>query len=193
MSWTPPYARSLHDKAESAGQGCVDRRQGYLQISSEEQTDARLLNLHMDPLSITAATIGISHAAVSSIVGLRNSINSFEDAHEVVGDIRTQLENIQKPLDSLKTLTVTDNDTLAATTEILTKCGVAKAVNDCGVACEAFDKKLQKWTRHSSGGKLSLRDKVALGIWNQEKVNTFKARVETCQSSVHFAVTSVQL
>jgi len=160
---------------------------------SEEQTHARPLNLNMDPLSITAATIGISHAAIASIVSLRNNIGAFQDAQEVLGDIRTQLENIQKPLETLKTLTVPDADTLAVTTETLTKCGVAEAVNDCGDKCAAFEKKLQRWTRHSPEGRLSHRDRVALGIWNQEKVNTFKARVETCRSSVHFAVASVQL
>jgi len=147
----------------------------------------------MDPLSITSATIGISTAAIAGIVSLRNNLDTVRDAHDIVGDIRTQLDNIQRPLDSLKTLTVTDNDTLAVTKETLTECGVAKAVNDCGEACAAFNKKLQKWTRHSPEGKLSLRDKVALGFLNKEKVNTFKTRVTTCQSSVHFAVVSVQL
>jgi hypothetical protein len=66
-------------------------------------------------------------------------------------------------------------------------------VNDCGKACAAFDKKLQKWTRHSPEGKLSFRDKVAVGVWNKEKVLTFKTRVETCQLNVQFAVSSVQL
>jgi peptidoglycan hydrolase CwlO-like protein len=67
----------------------------------------------MDFLSISAATIGISGAAITSIVGIRNTTNNIQDAKKVVGDIRTQLESIQKPLDSIKTLTVTNAGTFA--------------------------------------------------------------------------------
>ena len=147
----------------------------------------------MDPLSITAATIGISSAAMTSIASVRNTINNIQDAEEVVGDIRTQLGSIQRPLDSLKELRIHDTGTLTVSKETLARSGVAEAVNDCGKACAAFDKKLQKWTRHSTDGKFSLRDKRSVGLWNKEQFLTFKAQVETCQSSVHFAVSSVQL
>lgn len=147
----------------------------------------------MDPLSITAATIGISGAAITSIASVRNTINNIQDAERVVGDIRAQLENIERPLDSLKTLTIPDLDTLATSTEVLKKSGVVQAVNDCGKACEAFDKKLQKWTKHSADGKLCLRDKISLGLWHKEQILTFKARVEHCQSTVQFAVSLLQL
>jgi hypothetical protein len=147
----------------------------------------------MDPLSITAATIGISGAAITSIVSVRNTINNIRDAEDVVGNIRTQLESIQRPLDSLKELRISDTSTLTASKEALAKSGVAEAVNDCGKACAAFEKKLQKWTKHSPEGKLSLRDKITVNLWNKEKVLTFKTRVETCQLSVQFAVSSVQL
>jgi hypothetical protein len=49
-----------------------------------------VLERQMDPLSITAATIGISGAAIASIVSVRNTINSIQDAEKVVGDICTQ-------------------------------------------------------------------------------------------------------
>jgi N-methylhydantoinase B/oxoprolinase/acetone carboxylase alpha subunit len=147
----------------------------------------------MDPLSITAATIGISGAAIASIISVRNTINNIQDAEEVVGDIRTQLESIQRPLDSLKELRISDTGTLTASKNALVRSGVTEAVNDCGKACAAFDRKLQKWTKHSPDGKLSLRDKMTVGIWNKEKILTFKTRVETCQLSVQFAVSSVEL
>jgi len=147
----------------------------------------------MDPLSITAATIGISGPAIASIASVCNTIINIQDAEQIVGDIRTQLGNIQRPLDSLKGLRITDTSTLTASKNALARSGVAEAVNDCGKACAAFDKKLQKWTKHSPEGKLSFRDKITVGVWNKEKIHTFKTRVETCQLSVQFAVSSVQL
>ena len=50
----------------------------------------------MDPLSITAATIGVSSVAITSISSVRNTINNIKDAEKAVGDIRTQLENIER-------------------------------------------------------------------------------------------------
>jgi hypothetical protein len=43
----------------------------------------------MDPLSITAAIIGISSASITSIVSVRKTINNIKDAEDVVGSIRT--------------------------------------------------------------------------------------------------------
>jgi hypothetical protein len=147
----------------------------------------------MDPLSITAAIIGISSASITSIVSVRKTINNIKDAEDVVGNIRTQLEGIQRPLDSLEELRISDTGSLTASKNALARSGVAEAVNDCGKACAAFDKNLQKWTKHSPEGKLSFRDKVTVGVWNKEEVLTFKTRAETCQLSVQFAVSSVQL
>jgi hypothetical protein len=90
---------------------------------------------------------------------------------------------------------MSDNDAEMSATfkQALAKTGMANALNDCGKACEVFNKRLQKWTRHSREDKLSLRDKMSVGIWNKERVRTFRTRVETCQRTVHFAISSTQL
>jgi N-methylhydantoinase B/oxoprolinase/acetone carboxylase alpha subunit len=143
----------------------------------------------MDPFSVSIAAVGISGTAITSISTLRKTIAAIKDAHEDVLDIRAQLDKIRSPLDALQAL-VADTD---AETNATFKTGMANAVNDCGKACEAFNKRLQKWTRHSHGDKLSLRDKMSVGIWNKERVRTFRTRVETCQRTVHFTISSTQL
>jgi hypothetical protein len=148
----------------------------------------------MDPFSISIAAVGISGTAITSVSALRKTIAAVKDAHEDINDIRAQLDKIRSPLDALQAL-VTDTDAEMSATfkQALLKTGMANAVNDCGKACEAFDKRLQKWTRHSREDKLSLRDKMLVGIWNKERVRTFRTRVETCQRTVHFAISSTQL
>lgn len=142
----------------------------------------------MDPLSVSMAAIGITETAVASISALRNTIDGLKEAQGNMAEIRTQLEDIQRPLLALKEL-----EADASSKEALAKIGFAAAVNDCGRACEKFDKKLQKWTRHSTEDKLSTVDKLFVGVWNREKIRTFRTRVETCQQTVHFAVSSTQL
>ncbi|KAI5924519.1 hypothetical protein F4810DRAFT_664018 [Camillea tinctor] len=147
----------------------------------------------MDPLSITASAIGITGFATSSIVQLHDFINSLTDAKDVVQDIASNLQGIERSLATLETLCISDETTSAAAKEDLKKAGVAEAVNRCGDACSDFTKNLEKWTKHSSTKKLSLRDRFLVGVWNKEKIRTFKSQVRSCEAIVQFAVVSTQL
>ena len=147
----------------------------------------------MDPFSITVGALGITEFAISSIVRLRDFINGLAEAKEVVQDIASNLEGIERPLAALKKLSISDGATSTAAEEDLKKAGVAEAVNNCGDACDEFTKNLQKWTKHSSTMKLSLRDRFSVGIWNKEKIRTFRTQVQSCEATVQFAVTSTQL
>jgi hypothetical protein len=118
----------------------------------------------MDPFSISIAAVGISGTAITSISALRKTIATVKDAHEDINDIRAQLDKIRSPLDVLQALvTNTDAEMSATFKQALLKTGIANTVNDCGKACEAFDKRLQKWTRHSREDKLSLRKRCRSG------------------------------
>lgn len=147
----------------------------------------------MDPLSITASAIGITGFAMTSIVELRTLIDDLSEAQDVVQDVAANLANIERPLAALEQLHISDGATSSAAKEDLRKAGVAEAVNKCGDACSDFSKNLTKWTRHSSATKLSLRDRLSVGMWNREKVRTLRTQVQSCEATVQFAVTSAQL
>lgn len=147
----------------------------------------------MDPLSITASAIGITGFAMTSIVELRTLIDDLSEAQDVVEDVAANLANIERPLAALEQLHISDGATSSAAKEDLRKAGVAEAVNMCGDACSDFSKNLTKWTRHSSATKLSLRDRLSVGLWNREKVRTLRTQVQSCEATVQFAVTNAQL
>jgi hypothetical protein len=147
----------------------------------------------MDPFSITVGALGITGFATSSIVQLRDFINGLAEAKEVVQDIASNLEGIERPLAALEKLSISDGATSTTAKEDLKKAGVAEAVNKCGDACDEFTKNLKKWTKHSSTTKLSLRDRFLVGIWNKEKIRTFRTQVQSCEATVEFAVASTQL
>lgn len=147
----------------------------------------------MDPFSITVGAIGITDIAMSRIVDLHDLIDHLAGVKEEIGDIFSGLEAIRTPLSSLEGSLISEEATSAAAKEDLQKTGVAGAVNRCGEACESFRKSLQKWTKHSTETRVSLRDRLAVGIWNREKIATFRTQVQSCQATVHFAVTSAQL
>jgi hypothetical protein len=83
----------------------------------------------MDPLSITAATIGITTFAITSINQLHEIINDVAEVKEVIHDVSTSLTAILIPLDSLRELHVPDSGISAAVKTDLDKAGVAAAVN----------------------------------------------------------------
>jgi hypothetical protein len=147
----------------------------------------------MDPFSITAGAIGITGFATTSIMQLRNLIDGLSEAQDVVIDLTSTLANIERPLAALEQLSILDKATSIAAKEDLKKSGVAEAVNSCGDACNEFSKNLTKWTKHSSTTRLSLRDRLSVGVWNREKIRTLRTQLQSCEATVHFAVTNTQL
>ncbi|KAF1829575.1 hypothetical protein BDW02DRAFT_651242 [Decorospora gaudefroyi] len=147
----------------------------------------------MDPFTIIVGALSITDFAASSIVQLRNTINGIAEAKNELQDIVSNLEGIQRPLAVLEQLRISDEATSIAAKEDLKKAGVPEAVKGCDVACAEFKKNIQKWTKHSSTTKLSLRDRLSLGVWNKEKIRTFRTQVQSCEATVQLAVTSTQL
>lgn len=147
----------------------------------------------MDPLSITAAAIGIADVAISRVLQVHEMIESIAGVKEELQDISSGLAAIHRPLTALEQLVISDMNISTAAKDGLQRTGIAEAVNRCGDACEEFRKSLQQWTKHSTDARVSLRDRLAVGVWNKEKVCTFRTQVQSCQATVHFAVTTAQL
>ncbi|KAI8943378.1 hypothetical protein NX059_001392 [Plenodomus lindquistii] len=147
----------------------------------------------MDPFSITAGAIGIAGTAVTSIVQLHSLIDSLEDANDVIQNATSDLGSIEQSIAALEHFALANKDISNVAQADLTKAGVAEAVNKMGLACDDFDKRLTKWTRHSSTEKLSLRDRISVGVWNKEKIRTFETQLQSCKSTVQLAVSSTQL
>jgi hypothetical protein len=147
----------------------------------------------MDPFSITAGAIGITGFATTSIAQLHNLIGGLSEAQDLVTDVASSLANIERPLTALEQLSISDESTSIVAMEDLKKAGVAEAVNKCGNVCNEFSKNLTKWTKHSSTAKLSLRDRLSVGVWKREKIRTLKMQLQSCEATVQFAVTSTQL
>jgi hypothetical protein len=128
----------------------------------------------MDPFSIRVGALDITDFAASSIVQLRNTINGIAEAKDMVQDIASTSEGIERPLAALEQLSISDEATSIAAKEDLKKAGVAEAVNRCGDACAKFIQNRQKWTKHSNTAQLSLRDRFSVGVWNKEKICTLR-------------------
>ena len=147
----------------------------------------------MDPFTITVGALGITEFAISSIGSLCNLINDLAEAKQVVHDIASDLDAVQRPLTALQALRISDQETYNVAKEDLEKTGIAEAVNSCGKACDEFSRRLKQWTKHSSESRLSLRDHLSVGVWNKQKLHKFRTQIRSCQANVQLAVQSTQL
>jgi len=152
-----------------------------------------IISVAMDPFSITVGAIGIADVALSSILRLRDLINGLAEAKQVLQDISSDLDGIHHPLQALQALSVPNADISNEALLDLKKVGLADVVNRCGKACGDFSVSLGKWTRHSGLAKLSLRDRLSVGLWNREKIQSLRTQVRSCQRNVQMAVESAQL
>ena len=85
----------------------------------------------MDPFSITVGALGITEFAISSIEKLHNFIIGLAEAKEVVQDIASTLEAVQRPLAVLEELRISDSATYAAAKLDLKKTCQQKNVFPC--------------------------------------------------------------
>ncbi|KAJ5885811.1 hypothetical protein N7504_011647 [Penicillium tannophilum] len=123
----------------------------------------------MDRFSITIGSLGITEFAISSI-------STFVVLSMALTKRTTSL--IARHIEAK---------------EDLERIGVARAVNKCGQACADFLKKLEHGTKHSSTTKISLRDRLSVGLWNNESIRTFRTQVHSYRAIVQFAIDSAQL
>jgi hypothetical protein len=125
----------------------------------------------MDPFGIKVGAIGITESATNSIGQLHSLIDSLTEAKDVISDIASSLAEIERPLAALEELSI------------------AETVNRCGEACDEFGKNLKKWAKYS---RYSLRDRLSVGVWD-EKMRTLRTRLQSCEKTVQFALTSTQM
>jgi hypothetical protein len=147
----------------------------------------------METFSLTAGSIGITAGALAGFAQLHSLIERFAEAHAEVRDTSRGLELLQLPLSALAQLGTQEQAITIAAKEDLNKVGVADAVNHCGDSCAKFAKDLERWTKNSSAGKLSFKDRFLVGVWKKEKICTLTTQLQSCAETLQLAVSSTQL
>ncbi|KAJ4290126.1 hypothetical protein N0V88_006633 [Collariella sp. IMI 366227] len=146
----------------------------------------------MDPLSVTAAVVGITAPVVHSIHRLSDDIKNIVDAPETLDSLRKDLLFVDQALDSLQAVSDAQWKSLGETVVTQSKA----ATTSCGESCDRFRTALSRWTRHSENGKLSLRDRAIVGFFKQGYVKSMSEQLQHCQitltSVVSIATFSLQ-
>ena len=139
----------------------------------------------MDPLSVTAAVVGIAAPAVHAIHLLSEDIQKIVDAPETLNSLRKNLLSVDQALASLQAVSDAQWKSLGDTVVSQSKA----ATTSCGESCDRFRTALNRWTRHSEDGKLSLRDRAMVSFFRQGYIRSLSEQLQNCSIAL-ISVTS---
>jgi hypothetical protein len=120
----------------------------------------------MEALGTAAAVIGIADVGLRGIKGLYDFFQKLEEVPAQLAQIRSEIADLQTRLSGLEFLSMADEETLNE----VKNTGITKSINDCGSACENFEKQLARWVKH---GPDSFRNKLRV-VWHGAKIDNCK-------------------
>lgn len=136
-----------------------------------------------DPLSVTAGVMGIVAPALHVSRVLFNDLKSIKDAPDKIKTLTDNINSLTMALTSVES--IDDNEWKSLGPALIDN---AKATITTSTAtCERFNADVQKWTKRSKDGSLSLLDRSMIGFFRQHHLISMSGEIQTC----HTKITSV--
>lgn len=140
-----------------------------------------------DPLSIAASIVSLSAFALHGTHILLDDLNSIADAPREIRRLKKNVEVVEAILLAIKN--ITDDEWRLINRGKDDQPALKAAITSCEKACSDFQKSLKNWTRHSpEGGKLSLFDRLNVGVFKESKIGAMSDQLETCKTALTTAV-----
>lgn len=130
----------------------------------------------MDPLSITAGVVGIVAPTLHCVHVLVKDLQSIADAPEAVTALTNDLQSVDLALASVQTVTESQWRSLGDAVISQSR----SVTTSCKTSCERFKTSLDRWTRHSTDGTLSWRDRATLGVFRQGHIKSMSEQLQNC-------------
>lgn len=141
-----------------------------------------------EPLSTAAGVVGIVVPAMHGTRLLLEDIKKIRGASDTVAGLQKEIEGVFLATEGLKAVKPSELESLGVARQSLS------AIETCDEACETFRKKLQRWTKHSpEDGKLSRRDRINVGFFQEESIKALSTRLQTCKTTLISAVSTATL
>ncbi|KAF5876255.1 uncharacterized protein Bfra_002658 [Botrytis fragariae] len=142
-----------------------------------------------DPLSITASIVGIVVPALHGTRLLLEDLQQLKDAPKTVNRLVDNVHSVDAALKSLQSIDEREWSLLGK--------GIAEqsetTINSCTQACDLFRADLQRWTKHSEGGKLSWQDQVKVGFFKQGQIKAMSEQLSNCRLAINSIVSIATL
>ena len=140
-----------------------------------------------DPVSLTAAVVGITTAAIGSVKFLYTTIGDIKNVPTTLGNIKLDLQAVEPVLQKLLTELEKEDS------QVLLTDAIKGAMENCNLACSSFKEKLDHWMRHAAKHKAfwaEWQDRARVGIFEQGTIKVFKGRLNDCKSTLNVALST---
>lgn len=141
----------------------------------------------VDPLGTAAGVVGIVVPAMHATRLLLDDLEKIRGAQATVEGLEKELRGVILATESLNVVKPSELESLGVAKQSLS------AIKTCDEACEAFSKDLRRWTKHSEDGKMSWRDRINVGFFQDENIKSLSTRLQTCKTTLILAVSTATL
>ncbi|TVY72484.1 hypothetical protein Focb16_v012901 [Fusarium oxysporum f. sp. cubense] len=143
----------------------------------------------MDPLSIAAGVVGVAVPALECAQQLRKTIQAILDAPSDIASLGEELLTIEQAITSIQEVSDQQWQSLGESVVSQTKTGM----NLCRESCRKFQAAIDDWTRHGEDGKLSRRDRTAIGLFRQDQIKSTSSQLQNCKDTLTSVVSIANL
>lgn len=133
-----------------------------------------------DPLSVAAGVTGFITFALHGIRVLLEDLDQIKQAPENVLALREELRSVQRSITSLSS--ISHNDWNSIDSNITAE--AESVIESCGQTCETFRGRIEHWTRHSSGDKLSVLDRPHIGFFKSSEMKSMQGKLQAFKISI---------
>ncbi|KAF1832259.1 hypothetical protein BDW02DRAFT_640929 [Decorospora gaudefroyi] len=142
-----------------------------------------------DPLSIAASVVGITAPALHGIRLLLEDLQQLKEAPKTVKRLLEDAHSVDASLKLLQGVEEREWDLLGPSVLEESK----TTISSCTQACSLFRADLQRWTRHSEGGKLAWQDRTSVGFFKQGQIKAISEQLQNCKLSINSVVSIATL
>jgi hypothetical protein len=128
-----------------------------------------------DPLSVAAGVVGLVVPALHGLKLLKADLDRIVDAPAAVARLKDDAASLDSSLAQLKDIDSSLWDSLGPAVVQQS----AAALQSCDSICDTIRGDLHRWTKRSTGGNLSWRDRVNVGFFKEQHLKGFSSQLQT--------------
>jgi hypothetical protein len=142
-----------------------------------------------DPFSVTAGVVGIVAPALHISRVLLNDLKSIKDAPDNIKTLTDNIDSLTMALTSVES--IDDKEWKSLGPALIDN--ARATITTSTATCERFNADVQKWTKRSKDGSLSLLDRSMIGFFRQHHLISMSGEIQTCQIKITSVVSIATL
>ena len=137
----------------------------------------------LGPLN-TASVLEVTAGAMISIQHLRTALENIQKAPDSVEAIKSDLHSVEIILLDLR------GELQDEGSKIVEGVKIGNFVKNCDLACQAFERRLVRWTNYSTGEKMFRRVNWMTGAFEERHLESFTDQLRSCRNMLAFTLST---